>query len=166
MIGLYYCFQVNKRQGRMNQQMRILDILIKIQEHSDVFEHKRKGLLDETSLAEVHCIDCIGMIDHPNVTKISDEMGLTRGAISKISKKLLVKGLIESYQTPNNNKEIYFRLTEDGQTLYIEHKKLHSEVRQKWMSLIEHYSDNEQSAILRFLTEINELFDSKSTDKI
>lgn len=150
----------------MNQALKILDIFIKIQERSDVFQHKQEGLLDEISLAELHSIDCIGMIDHPNVTKISKKMGLTRGGISRIGKKLLGKGLIESYQDTDNNKEIYFRLTEVGQFVYGEHKKIHSEARQEWLSLLEHYSNNEQAAILRFLTDINDLFDSKSADKI
>ena len=35
---------------------------------------------------------------------------MTRGAISKITKKLIKKGIIESYQKPDNKKEIYFRL--------------------------------------------------------
>lgn len=150
----------------MNQALRILDIFIKIQEQLDVFQHKGEGLLDEISLAEVHCIDCIGMIDHPNVTKVSEKMGLTRGGISKINKKLLSKGLIESYQEPDNNKEIYFRLTEGGQSVYGEHKKLHNKVRQEWLSFFEHYSDDEQAAILRFFTDINDFFVSKSADKI
>ncbi|MDF2595173.1 MAG: transcriptional regulator [Clostridia bacterium] len=148
----------------MNLPLRILDLFIKIQEYSDIFQHKREGLLDEINLAEVHCIDCIGMIDHPNVTKISEKMGLTRAGISKISKRLLSKGLIESYQEPDNNKEIYFQLREGGQSIYAEHKKLHNEVRQEWLSLLEHYSDNEQDTILRFLTDINDRIDSKSAD--
>lgn len=149
----------------MNQTLRIYNILIEMQEHSDVFEHKRESLLDEINIAEVHCIDWIGMMDHPNVTKISKKMGLTRGAISKISKKLLGKSLIESYQDPDNNKEIFFRLTEGGQSVYSEHKKIHSEVKQELLTLLEPYSDNEQAAILRFLTDINNLYDSKSADK-
>ncbi len=94
----------------MSQALRILDILIKMQEHSDIYQHKQDGLLEEIGLTEVHCIDCIGTTDHPNVTKISEQMGLTRAGISKISKRLLSKGLIESYQEPENNKEIYFKL--------------------------------------------------------
>lgn len=150
----------------MNQALKILDIFIKIQENSDVFRHKGEGLLDEISLAEVHCIDWIGMIDHPNVTKISEKMGLTRGGISRISKRLLGKGLIESYQEPDNNKEIYFQLTESGQSVYDEHKKIHNQARQEWLAFFKHYSDDEQAAILRFFTEISALFDSESADKI
>lgn len=150
----------------MNEAQKILDIFIRIQEHSDAFQHKQDGLLDEIGLTEVHCIDCIGMTDHPNVTKISEHMGLTRAGISKISKRLLSKGLIERYQDPDNKKEIYFRLTEGGQSVYDAHKKIHNKVRQEWMAFFEHYSDDEKVAILRFFTEINDLLYGKSTDKL
>lgn len=149
----------------MNQAPKILDIMIKIQEHSDVFDHKQDGLLHEISLAEVHCIDCIGTIDHPNVTKISEKMGLTRAGISKVSKKLLAKDLIESYQDPENKKEIYFRLTESGQCIYDKHKKIHGEVRRECLSLLENYSDSEKAAILRFLTDISGFLKMKPADR-
>lgn len=146
----------------MSQALRILDILIKIQEHSEVYQHKQDGLLEEIGLTEVHCIDCIGMTDHPNVTKISEQMGLTRAGISKISKRLLSKGLIESYQEPGNNKEIYFKLTVSGQSVYEEHKKIHDKAQQEWMAFFEHYSTEEQAVILRFLVDIEGHFDRMS----
>ncbi len=48
--------------------------------------------------SEIHCIDFIGKIDNPNVTKISESMNMTRGAISKICKKLLNNNLIHKYK--------------------------------------------------------------------
>lgn len=149
----------------MNTALRILDIFLRIQENSDLFQHTGEGLLKEISLAEVHCIDCIGMMDHPNVTKISEEMCLTRGGISRISKRLLGKGLIESYQEADNNKEIYFRLTGSGQSVYDEHKKIHSKAREEWMSFFERYSDAEQAAILQFFTDINDFVNGQTADK-
>ncbi|MDF2570234.1 MAG: transcriptional regulator [Sporomusa sp.] len=147
----------------MSQALRILDVLIKMQEHSDVYQHKQDGLLEEIGLTEVHCIDCIGMTDHPNVTKISEQMGLTRAGISKISKRLISKGLIESYQEPENNKEIYFKLTVSGQSVYEEHKKTHNKAQQEWLAFLEHYSTEEQAVILRFLVDMEGQFDMKST---
>lgn len=149
----------------MNQALKILDIFIRIQENWDVFQHKQEGILDEISLTEVHCIDSIGMTDHPNVTKIAEQMSLTRAGISKISKRLLSKDLIESYQEPDNNKEIYFRLTERGRVVYDEHKKIHDKVSEEWVSFFEGYSDDEQAAILRFFMEIDDHFNDSSADK-
>jgi DNA-binding MarR family transcriptional regulator len=139
----------------MNQSLKIIDALSKILESMDVLQHGPEDLFDKVNLAEVHCIDWIGAIDDANVTKVAKEMGMTRGAISKISRKLLGKNLIESYQRSDNNKEIYFRLTEGGQSIYDDHKKRHSKVKEKELFLLETYSDNEQAIILRFLNDIN-----------
>ena len=49
-----------------------------------------------TAIRETHCIDYIGRLELPNVTKVAEHMGMTRGAISKMTKKLLAKGLIEN----------------------------------------------------------------------
>ncbi len=149
----------------MSQAIRIINALIKIQERADVFRHGREDIFTGIHLAEVHCIDWIGTIDHANVTKIANEMSMTRGAISKISKKLLCKGMIESYQRPDNNKEIYYRLTDQGRQLYSEHKKCHSKAQQEKLSLLETYSEDEQAVILRFLNDINHLLDIKLANK-
>ncbi|MHB8072679.1 winged helix DNA-binding protein [Desulfosporosinus fructosivorans] len=47
---------------------------------------------------------------------------MTRGAISKITKKLTSKDAISSYQKEDNRKEVYFRLTDYGELLYKKHK--------------------------------------------
>ena len=49
--------------------------------------------LEEYSYSETHCIDYIGKTELPNVTKIADNMQMTRGAISKMTKKLLAQRL-------------------------------------------------------------------------
>ncbi|MBU2701360.1 DNA-binding MarR family transcriptional regulator [Sporomusaceae bacterium BoRhaA] len=146
--------------------MQIINSLMKIQERSNVLWHGQEIVFDGLNLAEVHCIDWIGMIDHANVTKVANEMGMTRGGISKISQKLLNKGLIESYQRPENNKEIYYRLTNDGQHVYNEHKKCHSKAKQEKLSILSAYSDKEQVTILRFLNDINHMLDSKMSEEI
>jgi DNA-binding MarR family transcriptional regulator len=150
----------------MEYAMKIINSLMKIEERSNIFRHGQEVVFDGINLAEVHCIDWIGMIDHANVTKVANEMGMTRGGISKISQKLLNKGLIESYQRPENNKEIYYRLTKDGQHVYNEHKKCHSKAKQEKLSLLSTYSDQEQVTILRFLSDINHMLDSKLSEEI
>ena len=79
----------------MDQPHRIVAELIKIAEHADAFRHGSEDFYGPLNLTEVHCIHWIGILDHANVTKVSNEMGMTRGAISKICKKLLQKQLIE-----------------------------------------------------------------------
>ena len=43
---------------------------------------------------------------------------MTTGATSKLTKKLLAKGFLVRYQKEKNRKEVYFRLTEEGERIY------------------------------------------------
>ena len=67
---------------------------------------KMEKELEGYTPSEVHCIEAIKNIQDPNVKKISDEMFMTRGAISKLTKKLIKKNAIESYRKSENKKEI------------------------------------------------------------
>jgi len=72
--------------------------------------YKMKESLKDYKPSEIHCIEYIGKSEDSNVTKLAETFYMTRSAISKITKKLIEKGLIDSYQKPDNKKEIYFRL--------------------------------------------------------
>lgn len=111
--------------------------------------------LEEYSYSETHCIDYIGKTELPNVTKIADNMQMTRGAISKMTKKLLAKGLIEKYSLESNKKEIYFRLTESGMELYKEHEKRHKLWEKRDSKFLERYSKDELGIITKFMKEFN-----------
>ena len=142
----------------MNQSIQILDLLIKIQESSDIFPHDFTETFDGLSLLEVHCIDKIGSSEFANVTKIANDMELTRGSISKTCKKMLAKGLIKSSQRHDNRKEIYYSLTEKGREVFIEHAKCHDQARQKELLLLNTYSEYDQSVILDFLKNLKQLY--------
>ena len=62
--------------------------------------------------SEVHCIEAIQELNEPNVRRLTEALFMTRGAVSKLTKRLEQRGLIESYKNPDNKKEVYFRLTE------------------------------------------------------
>lgn len=145
----------------MDTAIQIIRALTRIQERTNIFEHYPEELFAGINLAEAHCIDRIGSMDPSNVTKIAAAMSMTRGAISKITKKLLSKELIDSYQKPGNSKEIYFRLTEQGQKVYTEHKKRHNQAEAEKLTLLSAYSQDEQAIILQFLNDINQKYDNK-----
>ena len=95
------------------------------------------------------------------MTKIAERMGMTRGAISKIARKLLGRELVASYREPTNNKEIYFRLLPGGRRMYDEHRKCHTQARAAKMAVLEGYDAEEKKVILRFLDDMNRLIDIK-----
>lgn len=117
--------------------------------------------LEEYSYSETHCIDYIGKTELPNVTKIAESMQMTRGAISKMTKKLLAKGLIDKYTLESNKKEVYFRLTESGMELYREHEKRHKLWEQRDSKFLERYSPDEIEIITKFMREFNIYLEEK-----
>lgn len=60
------------------------------------------------SLSELHVIECIGKNGLMNVTAITIEMGMTKGAISKVCTKLFQKKFVEKMQMLDNQKKFSF----------------------------------------------------------
>lgn len=118
-----------------------------------------KGEYENYGVSEIHCIDLIGEMKDPNVTKISQGMNMTRGAISKISKKLLNANLIEKYKKPDNDKEIYFKLTELGEKLYKQHEIKHKKWEERNDIFFNNISKEDQEIVANFLMKFNNYLD-------
>ncbi|MBC9785373.1 MarR family transcriptional regulator [Heliobacterium chlorum] len=111
--------------------------------------------------SEVHCIEYIGRNLDSNVTKLAESFYMTRGAISKLTKKLIEKGLIESYQKPDNKKEIYFRLTEQGKVIYKIHAELHKEFQERDKDVFEQVTEEQFDSMLRFVEKYSRHLDAE-----
>ncbi|MBC6498231.1 MarR family transcriptional regulator [Weissella confusa] len=74
---------------------------------------KLQLVLNEFRHPEVETLEFIA--NHPddaNVTKLAEYSDMTRGAITKITNKMIEKGLVTDYKKPENKKERYFTLTD------------------------------------------------------
>jgi DNA-binding MarR family transcriptional regulator len=111
---------------------------------------KMEKTLSDYKASEVHCIDCIGGRADSNVTILAEALYMTSGAISKITKKLIKKGVIESYRKPDNRKELYFRLTRQGRAVYQLHEALHREFQERDKAVFERITDEQLDDMLRF----------------
>ena len=120
-----------------------------------------KEILHNYSISELHCIRSIGKTENSNVTKIANELRMTRGAISKITKKQLEKGLITSYMLDCNKKEIYFKLTELGQKIFDEHEKWHEDFEKRNNFFFDKYSEDELVIIKDFIDTYTLYVDNK-----
>jgi DNA-binding MarR family transcriptional regulator len=141
----------------MSIENDIIFSLKKIQENTELFTPNIEG---ELSLSQIHCIAIIGDNDGTNVTRLSNEMEMTTGAITKMCKKLFSQGFVEKYQETGNNQKVYYRLTGSGQRIYKIHKGLHDKIHEDKKSIIEKYNENEKAVILSFLNDINSMIDS------
>ncbi|KWX85863.1 MarR family transcriptional regulator [Paenibacillus riograndensis] len=111
--------------------------------------------------SEIHCIESIGRNVDSNVTKLAESLYMTRGAISKITKKLVEKGLIESYQKPDNKKEIYFRLTGQGEVINNIHEDLHKEFQERDKAVFEHVTEEQFDSMLSFMEKYSRHLDAE-----
>lgn len=143
------------------QQILLAEIASMLQRQELLTKLTENVCLEAYSYSETHCIDYIGKTELPNVTKIAENMQMTRGAISKMTKKLLAKGLIEKYTLESNKKEVYFKLTVSGRKLFKEHEKRHMLWEQRDSRFLERYSVEEIEIITKFMQEFNRYLEEK-----
>ena len=111
--------------------------------------------------SEIHTIAAIGDLMEPNVTQIANYMNVTRGAISKITKKLLGQNLIEAYQRDGNKQKIFFRLTKSGRFLYDEHEKRHNLWLKRDNAFIKQFDRKTIEQVERFMGAFNEYLETQ-----
>ncbi|EHW9789913.1 MarR family transcriptional regulator [Listeria innocua] len=122
---------------------------------------KMEKALEGYKPSEVHCIEFIAKNEDPNVTKLAEAFYMTKSAISKITKKLMDKGYIESYQKPENKKEIYFRLTTKGEEINQVHDNLHQEFLDRDKVVFEDVSDKQYEQVLQFVDKYSRHLDGE-----
>lgn len=122
---------------------------------------KMEERLKEYKPSEVHCIEYIGKNVDSNVTKLAESFYMTRSAMSKITKKLIEKGFVESYQKPDNKKEIYFRLTKQGKEINKIHDKLHKEFQERDKVVFEEVTEEQLDSMINFVEKYSRHLDEE-----
>ena len=134
------------------------DLLNKI---ASLNKPKMKDSFKGYKSSEVHCIEYIGKNVDSNVTKLAESFYVTRGAISKLTKKLIKKGIIESYQKPDNKKEIYFSLTSQGKAINKVHEELHKEFQERDKAVFEQITEEQFDGMLDFVEKYSRHLDAE-----
>ncbi|MCS5422302.1 MULTISPECIES: MarR family transcriptional regulator [Psychrilyobacter] len=125
-------------------------------EKAEVYNHmSNKNKSWDLSLSEIHCIDNIEKLESPNVTLLANTMKMTRGGITKITRKLIKKEFITSFKEEGNKKEVYFRLTSKGMEVYLDHEKTHKAAKDREMGFYSTFTGEEQKIVLKFLERSN-----------
>ncbi|MDT2815219.1 MarR family winged helix-turn-helix transcriptional regulator [Vagococcus carniphilus] len=117
---------------------------------------KMKKALEGYTASEVHWLEFIENTPDVNVTKLSEHFFMTRGAMSKATKKLIAKGAIYSIKKADNKKEIYFELTEEGRRVYNLHETLHQEFKIRDKHIFDTLSKETISEVDTFLKKYNQ----------
>ena len=108
------------------------------------------------NLPAIHMIDMIEKHPDYKLTQIAEILDVTKGAISQMAQKLEQKGLIRKVEHPENEKNIYFQLTEAGRQVYDGHEKLHREMYSKLKKMLAPFNDQDAECVKQVLQILND----------
>ena len=136
---------------------KLMNLFVKYMEKQEILSKLTEDeKLHGYNYSEIHTIAAIGDLAEPNVTQIANYMNVTRGAISKITRKLLEQNLIEANQRDGNKQKIFFRLTKTGQFLYDEHEKRHNLWLKRDDAFIKQFDPETVEQVEKFMKAFND----------
>lgn len=115
--------------------------------------------LNEYSHTELHSLDYIGSTEYANVSAIAKNLNITRGAASKITRRLIGKENIVKFQTEDNKKEVYFKLAPKGVKIFNAHRERHAIWVNNDLQFLKTVKSEDKAVIHNFLSSFNEYLD-------
>ncbi len=146
---------------RRKASKEIMELFIRAVSKYNALEKipSKTGLKHSLYHSERHMLDKIG--DHPdmNVTDFAGKLGITKGAVSQVVKKLEAKGVVKRYKKGTNGKEVFLELTDAGRAVYLAHKKTNEETIKPLLKELSKYSDDKVQFLLSMFKWIDGFLD-------
>ena len=87
---------------------------------------------------------------------LAKKLNVSQAAITKAVKPLLSQGMLETYRDENDARVLYYRLTEIGKPIALEHQHHHQNTLHTYEDVLSKFTKNEQGVISRFLDLLEE----------
>ena len=87
---------------------------------------------------------------------LAKKLNVSQAAITKAVKPLLSQGMLETYRDENDARVLYYRLTEIGKPIAVEHLHHHQHTLHTYENVLSKFTKNEQGVISRFLDLLEE----------
>lgn len=119
---------------------------------------QKYGHIENAERLVISDFDVIALIYTYENTRISDLLpytDLTQGAVSKILTRLVRYGLVEKYHQPQNKKDTYLRLTDNGQIIAKAHADYHKQQNVELDNIFNTFTEEEISKFIELMTQIN-----------
>jgi len=114
--------------------------------------------------SERHMLDKIGDFPGMNVTDFARSLGVTKGAISQVVKKLEAKGVVRRYKSGTNGKEVLLELTAAGREIYLDHRKTNEETIKPLLMELKKYPDDNVRFLIAMFKWIDGFLDQSGKD--
>jgi len=111
-------------------------------------------ILKEMTVMELHVIDAIGRLEPVNGITISKQFGILKGSVSKITRRLVGRKLLQTEFLPNNKKEILYRTTPLGKELFNLHHAMHQQIERSATQFLQKYESGELEFVIRILQDV------------
>lgn len=109
---------------------------------------------------ELRCVEYIGRRAGVNATRLAEAFSMTTGAASKLTKRLLARDLVTRYQKLENRKEVYFRLSPQGEELFAVLAEIRAKLNRRDEAIFTDLDEGVYDAILRFARTYSNHLDS------
>ena len=87
---------------------------------------------------------------------LAKKLNVSQAAITKAVKPLLSQGMLETYRDENDARGLYYRLTEIGKPIALEHQHHHQHTLHTYEDVLSKFTKNERGVISRFLDLLEE----------
>ena len=111
--------------GRLVMQLRQLE------RHPRTF-----GSAGSLTPSEIHTIDAIGTENGIIMSELAERLGVTKGAVTQLVKRLEAKDLIIRTSHPVDSRSVILSLTNKGKIAYEAHEQLHLDFYQHLNDLL------------------------------
>ena len=87
---------------------------------------------------------------------LAKKLNVSQAAITKAVKPLLSQGMLETYRDENDARVLYYRLTEIGKPIALEHQHHHQHTLHTYEDVLSKFTKNEQGVMSRCLDLLEE----------
>lgn len=154
----------------MDKHRQLVEKIIK---YGNAYAHVYNKQMDyhagiDFSAAQIQVVEYVLENEDQKMTEIAKRLGITRSAFSKNVKKLMDKGLLEKFHCNNNQKDIFLKVTAQGQGVYDEYSKfiyetcfkemfeIADQIPQKYLQLMTQMMDNFADRLISFSDDDHE----------
>ncbi|MCP4136089.1 MAG: winged helix-turn-helix transcriptional regulator [bacterium] len=122
---------------------------------------------DETvSLAQIQVLESILRGKDNNMKRLAADLGITKGSLTKNIKKLEERKLVKRYKQPENRKEVYVEITEQGARLYARYQEyIFNKLFKKIYNKFDSISPEDITLLKEIFLLVNNFMEGKKTGK-